>query len=147
MPLTSLTLGYAKQVRDLSPLRGMSTLENLFIAYADSLTDLTPLQGMRLVTLHLKNCSSVSDLSPLQGMPLTTLAVTGNPKSSLTDLSPLAGMKLKSIDLGNNSGVLKNRNSMKVLREMPSLISIKLRAGGVLSAEDFWKKFDAGEIR
>ena len=125
-------------------LQGMA-LQYLFIGYANSLSDLSPLEGMPLISLHLPHCSSVSDLSPLHGMPLTTLEVHGYPENSLADLSPLEGLNLTSIILGRNQSVLHNRNSMKVLREMTTLKTIRLRKESY-SSGDFWQRFDAGEF-
>jgi hypothetical protein len=119
MPLTSLDLG-ATQVADLSTLR-----------------------GMKLTTL---NCfkTQVSDLAPLAGMPLTSLNLLDCPK--LHDLAPLTRMNLSEVRLTPKNF---SKEKLEVIRQCKSLktIVIGLKGSDRLAAEDFWKKFDAGEFK
>ncbi len=135
MPLTSLSLHGCGQVHDLSPLKGMP-LTSLELAGCGKVQDLSPLKGMPLTSLNLHNCGQVHDLSPLKGMPLTYLNLNGC--GQVHDLSPLKGMPLTQIfwlppqvDRG-----------MDVLRQIKTLNNIH-----DIPAEEFWKKYDAGEFK
>jgi len=141
MPLTTLNLTNSGQVSDLSPLRGMP-LTTLDLTNCGPVSDLSPLRGMRLTTLSLWNCGKVSDLSPLQGMPLTRLNFLNCP---VRDLTPLQGMSLTEIWI-----VPKLiSKGMDVLRQMKSLkiIHYGSNPGDSVPAQEFWKKYDAGEFK
>ena len=86
--------------RDLSPLAGLTKLEEIIIGSAN-LSDLTPLAGLTgLRKLHLWN-NDISDLSPLAGLTeLRNLHLRGN---NISDLSPLAGLtNLRWLVIHNN---------------------------------------------
>jgi hypothetical protein len=62
------------------------------------------------------------------------------------DLTPLAGMKLSEIQLAPQNFTTEN---LEVLRPCQSLKTIVIggKATDKLTAEDFWKKLDAGEFK
>jgi serine/threonine protein kinase len=156
MPLTSLHLNGCGGVQDVTPLRGLR-LTTLSLSGCVQVRNLTPLKGLPLTTLNLSLCKEVQDLTPLHGMPLTTLGLRGCEK--VQDLTPLQGTPLTSLDLTYCAGVqdltpLKDlpltslntpRNNMKgidVLRRMKSL-----QALNGMKADEFWRKYDAGELK
>ena len=116
MPINHLNLGISvRNVRDLSPLRGMPL--TFLLMHDAPITNLSPLQGMKLTNLNLALCKKLTDLaplrgmpleqfliaspgitnlSPLQGMPLTLLRI---PSAQVTDLTPLTGMRLTYLDI------------------------------------------------
>jgi len=121
MLLTSLTLHYCQQVRDLTPLKGMP-LKHLDL-FGNLTTDLTVVKGMPLTSLDIAYCSELHDLSELEGMNLETLALTA-----------------RTISKG-----------MDVLRRMKTLKTVATHAGmgagpTPYPAAEFWKKYDAGEF-
>ena len=138
MPLQRLDLHSAK-VRSLEPLRGMK-LRWLDIAYA-SVTDLSPLEAMPLEYLDMAYVKGARDLKPLAKLPLRQLYLfgTGQP-----DLNPLAECR-------NLEGVTLPRGcaGMEVLRRLPKLRALSYAAAtersatGWLTAEVFWKAYDA----
>jgi len=141
MKLTTLMLGNCRQVRDLTPLRSLP-LTTLDIRNCADVPDLTPLQGLKLTTLMLDNCRSVRDLTPLKGMPLVSITLWGC--DQVRDLTPLQGMSLTEITL-----TPKNiPKSIDVLRPMRSLkiIGIGYDRRDMLTAQEFWEKYDAGEF-
>ena len=81
----------------------------------------------------------MSDLSPLKGMPLAILQCN---ETQVSDLSPLAGMHLLRVWLTPRNIT----QGMDVLRQMKSIRFIGVRALNPLPAEEFWKKYDAGEF-
>jgi WD40 repeat protein/tRNA A-37 threonylcarbamoyl transferase component Bud32 len=94
LPLEELLL-VNQPVADLSPLRGLSRLRQLFLGRT-KVADLTPLQGLPLRYLGF-DYAAVSDLSPLRGMKeLEQLHIAVAP---LTDLKPLQGLKLRDLTL------------------------------------------------
>ena len=126
-------------VRTLEPLRGLK-LRWLDIAYA-SVTDLSPLAGMPLEYLDMGYVKATRDLKPLAKLPLRQIYLygTGQP-----DLSPLAECR-------NLEGVTLPRGcaGMEGLRRLPKLRALSYKAAtersttGWLSAEEFWKAYDA----
>lgn len=161
MKLTSLNCSFSK-VTDLSPLRGMP-LTYLFCGVSP-LSDLSPLEGMPLEDL---NCSSsaVADLSPLRGMPLKHLdcygtrvsdlsPLRGMPLTSLScatgrviDVAPLAGMKLTEIGFSPKT-VLHGMDALRGMKSLKNFGFFVGKEGRVsLPAEEFWKRYDAGEFR
>jgi hypothetical protein len=141
MPLTKLNLSGCRQLDDLTPLRGMPLKWlDLFVT---SVQDLSPLRGMPLTRLNLVNCFQVRDLSPLKGLPLTSLSLTGC--RQLSDISPLEGMSLALVHftpkhITKGIDVLRRMKSLKSIGTGPHLGIL------VLPAEEFWKKYDAGEF-
>ncbi|MBI3874942.1 MAG: hypothetical protein HY300_03065 [Verrucomicrobia bacterium] len=86
-------------VRDLGPLRGMSTLRFVSANYTE-VADLSPLAGLPISTLRLAN-SRVSDLSPLDGAPFDGELDLSN--TSVNDIRPLKGMPLQTLYLHRTS--------------------------------------------
>jgi len=97
MQLTSLDL-YATPVQDLTPLQGMPLTRLVLRACAD-VTDLEPLRGMKLTWLHIGELTKISSLEPLRGMPLEFLNMSFC--HEITDLEPLRGMPLTELDCGS----------------------------------------------
>lgn len=104
--LTSLTLsgydwpGEQNQISDLTPLVGLTKLEQLDLA-RNRVSDLTPLAGLvNLRSLRLDE-NQVSDLTPLAGLTnLTSLELEFN---EISDISPLAGLtKMAALSLRDN---------------------------------------------
>ncbi len=136
MKLTNLSCRMTK-VSDLSPLRGMPLTE--LACWGMPISDLSPLRGMKLTNL---NCcwTQVSDLAPIEGMPLASLTFNGTPVS---DLTPLQGMNLAEIWL-TPKNITKGMN---VIRTMTSLKAIGQNAEDIFAPAEFWKKYDAGDLK
>ena len=141
MPLTSLNLFGCGQLRDLAPLAGMP-LTSLDLG-AMQVADLSTLRGMKLTTLSCFK-TQASDLAPLAGMPLTSLNLLDCPK--LHELAPLTRMNLSEISLTPKNFT---PDGLEVLRQCKSLKTIVIgqEDRDRLAAQDFWKKFDAGEFK
>jgi hypothetical protein len=135
MKLTVLSCDNS-QVADLSPLRAMPLAE--LNCSNTQVSDLTPLSEMLLEVLYV-NGTRVATLSPLKGMPLVELHCEATP---IADLSPLDGMSLREISfsLGNN------KRSIETLRLMKSIVTLGSKWDGQFSAEEFWFKYDHGEL-
>jgi tetratricopeptide (TPR) repeat protein len=139
---------YREQVEKAWPGKGGSltiTVDGLQLNFSQfgELTDLSPLAGMPLTSLNLAWCRQVGDLTPLAGMPLTSLNLGGC--GQVRDLTPLAGLKLDRIELS----VPIRFEGMAALREMASLKTVVVHRGTnsqTYSAEEFWKRYDAGEF-
>jgi Tetratricopeptide repeat len=102
-------------------------------------TDLAPLEGLPLTWLCLEGCTGVESVIPLRGMPLRYLNLWN---TSVSDVTPLEWMTLEEITLDTKT----RWHGMDVLRRMKSLKFINLTFDKRLPAEEFWKKYDAGEI-
>ena len=129
---------HRNEISDLTPLAGMPL--TFFHCGATKVSDLSPLEGMKLTDV---NCSGslVSDLSPLLGMPLTSLHCID---TRVSDLSPLQGMKLNEVAF-----TLQNiKKGLDFIRQMKSLkvIRFAFAENCTLSADEFWKRYDAGEF-
>jgi formylglycine-generating enzyme required for sulfatase activity/serine/threonine protein kinase/Leucine-rich repeat (LRR) protein len=137
MPLTYLTCSDT-QVTDLSPSRSMK-LTTLYCGNTQ-VADLSPLRGMPLSVLFCGN-TRVADLSPLQGMPLTKFSCHHTPVS---DLTPLEGAKLTEIFV-TPANITRG---LGVIRQMQSLKTIAIGKDGMGQhpADEFWKKYDIGEL-
>lgn len=135
MPLKHLLI-WGTKVADLSPLTAMPLTE-LNIA-STLVADLSPLKGMPLDHVVL-NHTPVADLSPLRGAPLSYLTID---RSGVTDLSPLEGMTLSAF-LFTPRNITKGINS---IRRMKSLKTIGNHESDPFPADEFWKKYDAGEF-
>lgn len=137
LPLTSLNC-HSNAITNLTPLKDMP-LSALNISYTQ-VKSLSPLKGIKLTSLGLGE-TSVTDLTPLQGMPLIALGITDSP---ITDLSPLQGMKLTDL----NFDPRKITKGLEIIRQMDSLKTVSLYWDKEqYSPEEFWKKFDAGELK
>lgn len=135
MELTTLHCGWT-QVGDLAPVQGMP-LTSITI-FATSVAELWPLRGMKLEIVDLAGCQ-VADLSPLKDMPLKSFNCI---ESAISDLSPLAGMKLTELTFSP----AKITKGIEIIRKMESLKTIVTPDGKKLPADEFWKKYDAGEF-
>jgi serine/threonine protein kinase len=107
-----LDLTGCKQVKDLTPLEGM-TFNILSLANCTEVRDLTPLKGMPLTDLDLQGCRFIKELTALQGMDLTRLNLSSC--DQLEDLTPLQGMKLTRLKLYN----CKKLHDLAPLQGMP----------------------------
>ena len=94
--LTNLNLNWAMynpngEPVDISPLAGLTKLEQLFIC-CDDISDISALAGMiNMRELWIWGNESISDISALAGMTqMEYLWIKGN---QITDISALAGMK------------------------------------------------------
>ncbi|MBL8793289.1 MAG: protein kinase [Planctomycetia bacterium] len=158
MPLNQLTLA-GDLIHDLSPLRGMG-IQRLTLR-GNLIRDLRPLQGMPLTSLELNGCGQVSDLKPVADAPLTYLGISNTRVGNLAplrgkqltriylntyaqDLSPLEGAPLEEIHLHR----VLSKESMEVLRRMKGTLStVHMVTRASYPADEFWKKYDAGEIK
>jgi len=77
-------------------------------------------------------------------MPLTTLNVVSCPQ--LHDLMPLKGMNLTEIRLSPRNF---SNDNLEVLRGCKNLKTVIVgeKASDVLTAQAFWKRFDAGDFK
>jgi serine/threonine protein kinase len=135
LKLTFLNCSFSK-VADLSPLAGMPLVE-LWCNHT-LVSNLSPLRDVPLTRLHI-NETPVSDLSPLKDMPLAILQCN---ETQVSDVTPLAGMHLLRVWLTPRNIV----KGMDVLRQMKSVRFIGVRVQNPLSAEEFWKRYDAGDF-
>lgn len=133
--LVTLDIGSCP-ISDLSPLKGQP-LEKLFIQRT-TVSDLSPLEDMPLTSLNASS-TKIRDLSPLRNSKLRDLAFNG---SEVSDISPISHLPLEILALNDkitNYQPLKNiplttifinlsEESLKVLREMPTLRFINDRA-------------------
>jgi serine/threonine protein kinase len=140
MKLTTLDLTDCHQVESIAPLKDMP-LTSLQLYRCFPLSDLTPLRGMPLETLDIFFLSQVRDLTPLNGMPLRWLRM--DKCENVHDVTPLQGMKLEELVFTPKS-ITKG---MDVLRQMKSLKTIGLEPQMRFPADEFWKRYDAGEFR
>jgi serine/threonine-protein kinase len=135
-PLTFLGLSGNWEIKSLEPLKGMA-LTGLACDNCQ-LADLSPLRGMPLTVLFCF-ATNVADLSPLKGMPLETLNCDHTP---VKDLSPLTGMKLKRLTFTPNPEL----KGLEAIRQMDSLVEIGTAQDKMISSNEFWKRYDAGEF-
>ncbi len=141
-PLRGLGLNYlgiwGTQVVDLTPLDGMPL--NTLVMDRSKVTDLSALKSLPLGNLQC-SFTRVSDLSPLHKLPLIELYMV---ETDVTDLSPLEGLKLTTIQLTP----ARITRGFDVLRHMKSLKTIGVDEDYAkrLPADQFWKKYDAGEF-
>jgi hypothetical protein len=95
---------------------------------------------MKLISLNLGG-SQVRDLTPLQGMPLKSLHLDAC--SQVQDLTPLGDMALEEFSFP----AMNITKGIEGIRRMKSLKKIGLISWELLPAEEFWKKYDAGELK
>ena len=135
LKLTFLNCSFSL-VSDLSPLAGMPLVE--LWCNQTAVSNLSPLRGMPLARLHIQE-TPVSDLSPLKGMPLTVLQCN---ETQVSDLSPIEGMHLLRVWLTPRNIT----QGMYVIRQMKSIRMIGVRGVNLFPADEFWKKYDAGDF-
>lgn len=105
-PLAGLTkLEYlyicCDNISDISPLKGLINMKDLWIWGNGKITDISALSGMtKMESLWIKG-NQITDIRPLSGM--AGLVYLYMEENMVTDLSPLAGLtKLKSLLLKDN---------------------------------------------
>ena len=135
MPLTILSCTHSL-VSDLSPLRGMPLKRTGMWLYA-SIQPHTA-QGIPLTYLGVQH-TLVSDLSPLKGIPLTKLDCDN---TQVFDLSVVRGMALEAATLTPRN-ITKG---LEVIRQMKSITMLGIEWTNMLPAEEFWRKYDAGDF-
>jgi internalin A len=159
-PLTTLWLNNAP-VADLKPLAGLP-LTSLNVL-GTQVVDLEPLRGAPLAMLWL-NETHVADLSPLAECPLQSLTVHKTPvrdlsvvrqlpslqrlhigETEITDLRPLKGLLLTRLIFTPS----KITQGIDVVRQMSSLqeLDVELREPQRWSPDEFWRRYDAGELK
>lgn len=154
LPLKRLLVA-RNQIKDLSPLKSITTLETLHLTSNPvqdlspltrlpirqllcddtGVRNLSPLKGMKLRLLHVA-VTPVRDLTPLQGMPLEGFAsYRSHSRDSAYpfDLKPLKDLPLKKIECD----LLPERDA-EVLRSIRTLETINHQP-----AAEVWKKVDA----
>lgn len=160
MPLVNLWLNQSP-VADLRPLAGAPLVQLSLLG--TKVRDLTPLQGMPLESVWL-NETLVNDLSPLAESPLISLTLHKTPVSDISivrqwptlqrlhlgecevsDLSPLEGLRLTRLILTP----AKISSGMEVVRNMATLteLDVEFREPRPWSEEEFWRRYDAGELK
>ncbi len=81
--------GEGNQVKDLSPVAGLTNLRVLFLHH-NPISDLSPVRGLTNLTDLMLHDTLVSDISPVRGLTnLTKLHFHG---TEVTDLSPIRGL-------------------------------------------------------
>ncbi len=89
--------GIRSQIFDLTPLAGLSSLQQLDLS-GTGVSDLAPLAGLTSLQQLSISFTQVSDLAPLAG--LTSLRQLDLSRTEVSDLAPLAGLtSLQQLDL------------------------------------------------
>jgi len=127
-PITDLAFTSRTPKRLFASLQGQTQLRILGVKWGDY-DDLSPLKGMRELTdLWLGGASSVKSLAPLATLPqLRELAVES--LRDVHDLSPLGSLThLRALELGGNwmSPRIAHADSVGFLRDLPNLESLVL---------------------
>ena len=106
-----------REISDLSPLSGLTNLEELLLSY-NNISDLSPLSGLHSLRLLFLENNLISDLSPLRSLKnLKTLDLGYN---QIEDLSPLTGStNLQSLELQRNQ--ISNLNPLSGLTRISTL--------------------------
>jgi internalin A len=106
----------------LNHLKSLTKLQKLDLTGCNKVRDLESLRGHSLTSLNLFDCRQVHDLTPLAGMNLSEIYLT--PKNFTKD-------------------------GLEVIRQCKTLktIVIGYKGSDRLAAQDFWKKFDAGDFK
>ena len=81
--------GEGNQVKDLSPVAGLTNLRVLFLHH-NPISDLSPVRGLTNLTDLMLYDTLVSDISPVRG--LTNLTILHFHGTEVTDLSPIRGL-------------------------------------------------------
>ncbi|MCG8625382.1 MAG: hypothetical protein MJE68_25720, partial [Proteobacteria bacterium] len=122
-PLAGLTnlddlLIFSSPISDLSSLAGLTSLERITIGGAE-ISDLTPLAGLTHLELLKINGNKISNLSPLAG--LTGLNHLNLKRNDISDISPIARLTdLKWLDLSDNN--IFDLSPLEELRENIEII-------------------------
>jgi hypothetical protein len=142
-PLRGMRLAYLGMqlchASDLEPLRGMPLKRLVGCGLA---RDLDPLRDTCLELLDIRGAETqVESLEPLRQLPLRHLNIAFTTR--IQDLRPLAELKLES--LGCN--LVHVQKYPDLLQRMKSLKTITVEHKGTFPAEEFWKRYDAGEFK
>ncbi|MBA3687189.1 MAG: hypothetical protein H0W72_18370, partial [Planctomycetes bacterium] len=144
-PLAHLRIDslHARNCRRLVSLAALRNLKLRRLTLAGTAVgDLTPLADCPLEELDLSD-SAVIRLDALARMPLRVLTLV---RTDVSDLSPLAGSQLETVELDPRG--IAGLAGLPQLRELRSLKAIGPRENGhVLRADEFWRRYDAGEWR
>lgn len=135
LPLTCLDLTYAKDIRDLSPLRGLVAMDDLRLDFVRA-SDLGPVRGMeKLRILSILDCPDIRDLSVLKDLKnLKAFVFTPKhfPAEQIEILRGLTGIAYIAADWKQwNNQYCGNPDTPNPCQ----------------TAEAFWKRYDAGEFR
>lgn len=154
-------------IRDLSPLQDQKIVSARLCC---PVLDLSPLRGMPMQHVDVGgatgNDKNISDLSPLAGMTamldlrfdntsVANISVVGEMKklkylamfnTNVTDLTALRGLQLEQLFFDPRSFPAEQ---LQMIREMKSLRTIETswHFTQPQSAEEFWRRYDAGEYR
>jgi serine/threonine protein kinase len=158
--LTRLNLDGCRLIRNLDPLEDMP-LEWLRLNHCP-VENLLPLNGMPLRTVILQR-TKVRSLEPLADSPLTTLNISHTPIESLAPLAhtPLQRLFMHHTPRLHDVTPLKEvtsleaisftpaniKTGMDILRGMKGLQVIGWSEFQQATAEEFWKKYDAGNFK
>ena len=123
--LTELN-GYDHDIRSLEPIKGLTKLRNLRLAGNRNLGDISPIRGLTtLIELFLGN-TGVSDITPLAN--LTNLTFLDLKNNQIQDISVLANLtKLKSLNLWNRENLPwqpKGNNQVRDIRPLANLTAL-----------------------
>lgn len=130
------------QVADLSPLK-TSSLGTLWLRRTP-VEDISPLASTGLVSLDIGE-TKVADLKPLGSM--TTLRRLHIAESNVTDLTPIAGLALERL-IFSPWKIEKGLDEIRGISTLQQLdVSFDDASGNALKPEEFWKRWDAGEIK
>lgn len=145
--LTELDLGETK-ITDagLERLAAFKELQTLRLAHLSiTAAGLKRLKALtKLQKLDLNGCAQVRDLSPLEGLPLASLNLFDC--RQVHDLRPLAAMSLSELYLTPKNFTRDNLEALRKSKTLKTIV-IGYHPSERLAATDFWKKFDAGEIK
>lgn len=112
--LKSLRVGRNKLITDISAVRDMTQLEELYI-YENKITDLTPLSKLTNLRVLMGFDNNISDISPLRDLKLLfELVMYGN---QISDVSSLVGFE-------NLSYLGLDRNKLTHLNDVAKLTSL-----------------------
>jgi len=123
--IKELNLGYNRSLKDISPLKQLTTIRKLKLP--ESVSDLSPLNALKkLESIEIQN-SKITNLDALEGLTnLHTLFIPGN--RELSDITGLKGLEnLEALWLGESKvgdlSPLKDLKKIKVLRVNSTKVS------------------------
>ncbi len=158
LPITHLSLERT-DVADLSPLKNLPLVQvGLRCA---PVRDISVLRGKQLYQVDLRE-TKVTDISPLEGMPIEQLDLTFTAVSNVEviakmprlntlflsytmvkDLQPLKTVKqLRRLYLPDEID-----SGLDDVRQMTWLTHLAYGDSDFLPVQDFWKKYDAGQLK
>ena len=129
------------QVTDFSPMAACTGLTT-FSAWESPMADLAPLRGLRLKKLSVSG-TKVHDISGLAGMPLEELLFDFTTITNITALEKISSLKRVILpdDVENVEALRKLPN----LQRISFIWDLKLSQPS-MTAEQFWKSFDANNL-